>query len=328
MAKIAFFEVKGQEEKLIKKPAEILKADIFPQEVEDIIPQVKDYEIVSPFIYSDLSKKILKQLPNLKMIATRSTGTDHIDFEYCKKNNIVVANVPHYGENTVAEHTFALILGLSRRLVESVERVRQGGFSPTGLTGFDLANKTIAVIGVGGIGKYVVRIANGFGMKVVGVGKKRDQKLAKKLNFTWVNLDQALKTADILSLHVPLTKETKHMINKTNIKKMKKDSILINTCRGPIVESEALLWALEEGIIAGAGLDVLEEEESIDNPKKLFDTYLSKETLKDLVVAHILREKPNVIITPHNAFNTKEALQRIINTTIKSITEFLKNNSK
>jgi len=324
MTKIAFFEIKDEEEELIKKPAKKLAADVFSQEVEELVLQAKDYEIISPFIYSNLSSKILKQLPNLKMIATRSTGMDHIDLDYCKKNNIAVANVPHYGENTVAEQTFALILGLSRRLVESSERVKQGGFSPIGLTGFDLAGKTIAVVGVGNIGKYVVKIAHGFGMNVIGVGRKRDQALAKELNFSWVNLDQALKQADILSLHVPLTKETKHLINKTNIKKMKKGSILINTCRGPVVESEALLWALEENIIAGAGLDVLEEEESIDNPKKLFDPYLSKETLKDLVIAHLLREKPNVIITPHNAFNTKEALQRIIDTTINNIENFIK----
>jgi len=326
MTKIAFFEINDQEEELIKELVKSLDADIFSKEGEEVIPQIKDYEVVSPFIYSDLSAKILKQLPNLKMIATRSTGTDHIDLNYCKKNKITVANVPYYGENTVAEHTFALILSLSRRIVECSDRVRQGGFSPIGLTGFDLADKTIAVVGVGNIGKYVVKIAHGFGMNVLGVGRKKDQALAKKLNFSWVNLDQALKQTDILSLHVPLTKETKHMINKTNLKKAKKGLILINTCRGPIVESEALLWGLEEGILAGIGLDVLEEEESLDNPKKLFDPYLSKETLKDLVVAHLLRERPNVIITPHNAFNTKEALGRIIDATVKSIEHFLKNN--
>jgi D-lactate dehydrogenase len=322
MTKIAFFEVNPWEKKAIEKHAPDLEADIYKQEVEEAIDKAKDYEIISTFIYSDLSKKTLKQLPNLKMVATRSTGMDHIDKEYCEKNNIKIENVPHYGENTVAEHTFALILALSRQIVPSVDRVRKGGFNPTGLTGFDLKDKTIGVVGVGSIGQYVVQIANGFGMNVIGVARTPDQELADKLGFTYQPLEKCLEQSDIVTLHVPLNKGTFHMIDKSNIKKMKQGSVLINTCRGPVVESEAILWAIEQGILAGAGLDVLEEEEYLENSKRIFDQYTSNDDLKELVTAHLLREKPNVIITPHNAFNSQEAIERIVKRTIKNIKEF------
>ena len=321
--KIAFFEVQPWEKKLVAAAAKKLKADVFPQEVEKALEQARQYSIISCFIYSDLSAPILRQLPQLKMIATRSTGMDHIDLEYCQQHQIQVANVPSYGENTVAEHAFALILAISRRITEAVSRVRQGVFSPVGLTGFDLKDKTLGVVGVGHIGRHMVKIANGFGMKVLGVARHPDPQLARRLNFQYVNLEDCLRQADIVTLHTPLTKSTFHLINRQNIKLMKKGSILINTSRGPVVETEAVLWALEEGILAGAGLDVLEEEENLDRPDKLFDQYLSTDDLKELVAAHLLREKPNVLITPHNAFNTQEAIKRIITATIQNIQSFL-----
>jgi D-lactate dehydrogenase len=317
--RIAFFEVQPWEKEIIAKYAKDLNADIFSEEVENAIETAKKYDIISCFIYSDLSEKTLKQLPNLKMTASRSTGLDHVDLNYCKKHKITVANVPHYGENTVAEHSFALILALSRKIVESVDLVRRGGFSPTNLTGFDLAGKTLGIVGMGSIGQYVAKIAHGFGMEILGVARHQDAKLAKKLKFEYINLEECLKRSDIVTLHLPLTKETFHLINRQNIALMKPNALLINTSRGPIVETEALLWALEQKIIAGAGLDVLEEEENLDDPKKLFGSYLSKDDLSELVCAHLLREKPNVVITPHNAFNTKEAVERIVKTTGENI---------
>jgi D-lactate dehydrogenase len=323
--KTAFFEVKDWEKDIIPEYAQKLKADIYFDEVEENIETAKEYEILSTFIYSDLSEKILKKLPRLKMIATRSTGFDHIDLAYCSANNITVCSVPSYGEHTVAEHAFALILALSRKIVEGAQRVQQGGFSPVGLTGFDLKDKTLAVVGVGNIGKWMVKYANAFGMKVLGVTRSRDKKEERKLGYTWCNLELALKEADIVSLHLPYLPSTHHLINRDNIKDLKPGSLLINTSRGPIVETEAILWALEEGILGGAGLDVLEEEEKLDKPWCLFDKFISKDDLQELVTAHVLRERANVIITPHNAFNTKEAVERIIQTTYKNISSFLKN---
>ena len=320
--KIAFFEVKEWEKEVLPQYAKKLEADVFPQEIEEALDIAANYEVLSTFIYSDLSSKNLAKLPNLKMIATRSTGFDHIDLGYCKKNKIAVCNVPSYGENTVAEHTFALILALSRKIVPGVDRVRQGSFLPSGLTGFDLKGKTLGVIGVGTIGQWVVRYAKAFGMKVLGVTNSSHPKQEKKLGYKRVPLELCLAEADIITLHVPYLKATHHLINRQNIARMKKGSYLINTARGPVVETEAILWALEQGILAGAGLDVLEEEEILDDPNALFSQYVSRDDLKELVTAHLLREKQNVVITPHNAFNSKEAVERIIETTYRNIKSF------
>jgi len=320
--KVAFFEVKDWEKDALPAYAEKLKADIYPQEIEESLSIAADYEIISTFIYSDLSAKSLKKLPDLKMIATRSTGFDHIDLDYCKKHKITVANVPSYGKNTIAEHAFALILALSHRIIGGANRVRQGGFSPTGLTGFDLKGKTLGIVGVGTIGQWMVKYGRAFGMKILGVTRSSHPKLEKRLGYKRVPLEICLEESDVVSIHVPYNKSTHHLINKQNIKRMKQGSLLINTARGPIIETEAILWALEEKILAGAGLDVLEEEEILDDPSALFSQYLSRDDLSELVTAHLLREKPNVLITPHSAFNTKEAVERIIKTTYDNIKNF------
>ncbi len=321
--RIGFFEVQEWEADILEKYAARLGADVFPQEVEHHLAAASNYEIISTFIYSDLPAKILRQLPKLKMVATRSTGFDHIDLDYCRRKKIAVANVPSYGENTVAEHAFGLILALSRRLLAAAERVREGGFSPAGLTGFDLRGKTLGVIGVGHIGQHMVRYGRAFGMKVLGVTRRPHPDLEKRWHYRRVNLETCLQESDIVTIHLPLTRQTHHLINRQNIKLMKPGSYLINTARGPIVESEAILWALNHKILAGAGLDVLEEEEILDDPQALFDQYVSRENLAELVTAHLLREHPRVIITPHNAFNTHEAIERIIKTTAANIESFL-----
>jgi D-lactate dehydrogenase len=326
--KIAFFEIKSWEKEIVPSYAKKLGADIYSQEIEEAIKIAAEYEIISTFIYSDLSSKTLAQLPHLKMIATRSTGFDHIDLEYCRRHKIAVANVPSYGEHTVAEHAFALILALSRRIIEGVDRVRQGGFSPEGLTGFDLRGKTLGVVGVGHIGQWMVRYGKAFGMKVLGVTHSPHPKLEKRFGYKRVPLEVCLEESDIVSLHVPYFKATHHLINRQNIKRMKKGAFLINTSRGPVVETEAVLWALEQGILGGAGLDVLEEEEILDDPTALFKRYVTNDDLKELVGAHLLREKKNVLITPHNAFNTKEAIERIIKTTYQNIVAFQKGKRK
>lgn len=190
------------------------------------------------------------------------------------------------------------------------------------MTGFDLKGKTLGIVGVGRIGQWMVKYGRGFGMKILGVTHSPHPKLEKKLRYERVSLESCLEKADIVSLHIPYNKSTHHLINRQNIKRMKKGSLLINTARGPIVETEAILWALEEKILAGAGLDVLEEEEIIDDPRSLFGSYISKDDLTELVTAHLLREKPNVIITPHNAFNTREAIKRILTATYENIKNF------
>ena len=221
-------------------------------------------EALCIFIDSPIGASELKRFPAVKLIVTRSTGFDHIDTAEAVRRGITVANVPFYGENTVAEFTFALILALSRRVIDADERVRETGvFSPTGLRGFDLAGKTLGVVGTGHIGAHVIRIAQGFGMKVLGFDAFPNEKLAHELHFPYVPLQELLAGSDIVTLHVPYNEHTHHLINRETINSFKNGSYLINTSRGAVVETQALVRALENGTIAGAGLDVLEEEEEL-----------------------------------------------------------------
>ena len=288
----------------------------------------KDVDGVVVFIYSNITKEVLDQMPSLKFIATMSTGFDHIDIEECKRRNIVVSTVPSYGENTVAEHTFALIFAISRRIIESHERVRGGNFSPTGLTGFDLFGKTLGVVGVGNIGTHVIRIAKGIGMEVVAHKRTPNPKLASDLGFRFVSLDELLLQSDIITIHVPYNPETHHMLNQDAFSKMKNGIIIINTARGAIIDTTALVNALRSGKVAAAGLDVLEEESIIREEHELLHREFPIEDLKTVLENHMLLNNPKVVITPHNAFNSREALMRILRTTEENINGFLSGNPK
>ncbi len=324
--KIAFFELEPWEKEYLLKNLKDCDMQFIDDHLnEKNINQIKDVDAVGIFIYSAVNRKILDKLPNLKLITTLSTGFDHIDLKECKKRKIAVCNVPHYGENTVAEHTFALILNLTRMMHKAYERTIRGDFSIGGLRGIDLQGKTIGVIGVGNIGQHVIRIAKGFEMKVIAFDKFKNLKLAKRLGFKHVSLDYLLKNSDIITLHVPYGKATHHLISKNAISKMKKGALLINTARGGIVDTTALLGGLQSGKIAGAGLDVLEGECFIREEKQILSRHFLKECdLKTVLQNHILLRQPNVIITPHNAFNSWEALHRILDTTILNINSFLK----
>lgn len=297
---------------------------IYSSELPESIEIAKKYDIVSVFIYSKMDKAILLKLPNLKMIATRSTGTDHIDSNECQKRNIVVANVPSYGANTVAEYAMALLLAVAKRIVPAHQSVENGEFSPDGLTGTDLYGKTIGVIGAGSIGQNVIRIAKGLGMKVLVVERTPDVKLAKRLGFKYAPLEDCLELSDVVTLHVPATPETRHLINLKNIKLMKKGSILINTSRGKVVKTEAIIWGLANGILWGAGLDVTEDEELVESVSMVSSTKPTKDDLQEVLSYHLLRDRDDVVFTPHNAFNTQEAIGRIIKTTVENIDKFIK----
>ena len=326
MEKIAFFEIENWEKDYIKKSLGKHKLFFFNDELnKKKINKIKDMDILAVFIYSKINKEILDALPKLKLIATMSTGFDHIDIEEAKKKKIDVCNVPYYGENTVAEHTFALILALSRKIIDSVNRAKQGDFTLKGLRGFDLKDKIIGIVGGGHIGMHVARMANGFEMKTLVYDIHKDKNLAKKYNFKYASFDSLLKNSDIITLHAPLNKYTEHMINSKNINKIKKGALLINTARGGLVETEAIIKALDKGILSGAGLDVLEGECFIKEEKQLLDNNFAKECdLRTQLRNHILLKNNKCIITSHNAFNSKEALQRILDTTIENIKAFLK----
>lgn len=284
-----------------------------------------DAEVISIFIYSNLTAEVLSKLPQLKLVATRSTGYDHIDMDYCEAQGITVCNVPEYGDNTVAEHVFALLLGISRNLVESVDRTRRGDFSLKGLRGFDLKGKTFGVIGTGSIGQCVIHIAHGFSMKVLAFDVRRNPSLAEKLDFDYCSMDELLEEVDILTLHVPANEHTYHLISDAEFDKMKDGVVIINTSRGSVLHVEALARALAVGKVAAAGLDVLPDEPTIREESELLHSfYRETHNLQTLLADSVLMRLRNVIITPHSAFYTKEAVNRILKTTIENIADFIR----
>lgn len=288
----------------------------------DLVDQQAD--VLCTFIESHIGEAELNRFPALKLIATRSTGFDHVDLAAAAARRVAVANVPFYGENTVAEFAFALLLALSRRIIDADERVRETGtFSPAGLRGFDLAGKTIGVVGTGHIGAHLIRMARGFGMKVIGFDVYPNAELSHTLDFPYVSLPELLAASDIVTLHVPYNEHTHHLINRENIGGIKKGAYLINTARGAVVETQALIEALKSGRIAGAGLDVLEEEGELNEEAALLTApHPNEDIIKIALENHYLISHPRVIVTPHLAFNTTEAVERILDTTIENIQRF------
>jgi len=325
VVKIAFYEIEEWEEPLLRKAFSDCEIQFFEEKLNDkTVGLAKDAEALSIMIWSHASREVLSQMPNLKFIATRSVGFDHIDLNYCKEKGVVVSNIPKYGGDTVAQHAIALILAISRNLIPSVERTRKGNFSLDGLRGFDLAGKTLGVIGAGHIGKKVIELALCFGMKIAIFTKTKDEELAKNPKVSFVDLDTLLGQSDVITLHAPHTKETEHIINMQNVEKIKKGAILINTSRGPLIETQAILEGLEKGILKGAGLDVLEEECSLREERELLTgEFLKSCDIKTQLLNHVLLTRNDVVVTPHNAFNSNEALKEIIDITIENIKHYL-----
>jgi D-lactate dehydrogenase len=283
----------------------------------------RDVEAISTFINSRLGADVLAEMPNLKLIATRSTGYDHIDQTWCAAHDIAIANVPDYGDVTVAEHSFALMLAAARHLVDAVERTRRGNFAQEDLRGIELRGKTLGVIGTGRIGRRAIEIAQGFGMKVVAFDVMPDERAATDLGFRYLSFGEVLTTADILTLHLPATVETEDLISDAQFEQMKPGALLINTARGNIVSVPALVRALAGGKLRAAGLDVLPHEPLVREEAEVFrGPPLEKENLEALVANHVLLRFPNVIVTPHVAYNTHEAVARIVKTTIANIEAF------
>lgn len=326
--KIAFFEIQDWEKKQLKKVFSNYELIFFSDFLTGKdIPKIKDCEIISVFIYSKLNKEILEKLPKLKYIITRSMGFDHIDLETCKKLGIKSCNTPHYGDNSVAEHTFGLILSLSRNIHKAYVRNINENHEIEGLKGHDLKDKVIGVIGAGRIGCRVIKIARAFEMKILVTDSHPDEKFAKKEGFKYASINELLKKSDIVTLHVPYRKENHHLINKKTIGLMKKSAFLINTSRGQIVDTTALMSALKNGKLGGAGLDVIEGEELIKEEKEFLHSHrkLDLKKIHQLALDHDIIRNEKVVFTPHIAFYSEEAIQRILNVTIEDVKSCLKN---
>ncbi len=327
MKSIAFFETTKPEEHFLRKRiGKDFSAQFFPAPIQEVpVGKFAKTDVLSVFIYSLVKKDLMKRLKNLKLIATRSTGFNHIDIHGAKKQGVAVCNVPYYGENTVAEHTFALILSLSRNIHKAYMRTLRNDFSLQGLQGFDLKGKTLGVIGAGSIGLHVIRMAKGFGLSVIAYDLKQNHFLAETLDYTYASLDNLLSRSDIITLHCPSNQQTHHLLNMKNIGKVKKGALFINTARGDLIETQALHYALNSGIFAGAGLDVFEGEELVKDENQMLTKNVPVEKLHAMLQKNILLKMENVILTPHMAFDSVEAVERILQTTVDNIVAFENN---
>lgn len=324
---ILYIRPYGGEEAIVSAAIGTTHSVQFAEDMSELSDEEKAaVTCVSVFVDYELSAALLAQLPNLTLIATRSAGYDHVDMEYAAARGITVVRVPHYGTRTVAEFAIALMFALSRNAFRSYTDMLQKS-SLTNLEayeGFDLAGKTLGVVGTGAIGRSVCEIARGIGMHVVAYDVYPNTEFAETHGITYDTLEAVLGASDIVTVHVPSLPETYHLINAAAFAAMKPGSYLINTARGDIVDTSALINALESGHLAGAGLDVLEGEHALrDETELLAHGSLDADVWRTIVADHALIDMPNVIVTPHIAFNTKEAKREITDITMANIAAFV-----
>ena len=302
-----------------------------------------DAEVLCLFIHTRVDEAFLCTHPALRMIATRSSGADHLDLAACRAHGVTVCHVPSYGEHTVAEHTFALILTLTRRLREIAAHAgRTGPLSLQATRAIELRGKTLGVVGVGRIGKYVIRMADAFGMRVLAFDTAVLDPAHRQPGFEYVPFKRLLAESHLITLHVPLVPATHHLLNHENIGRCRPGVILINTARGGLIDTDALLDALESGQVGAVGLDVLEDDDARGDTTKIIGEQIvqhlkaghvpaelhDREAARVKELQGLMRNKrllamPNVLFTPHVAFNSMEAIARIETTTAENILGFL-----
>ncbi|MBE2181129.1 MAG: hydroxyacid dehydrogenase [Chthoniobacterales bacterium] len=337
--KIVFVETEDDEQPFFVRSLEGHEVE-FVDSIDEVPP---DAGIVSVFVNSPINAAFLRRHPGLKLVTTRSSTVDHLDLAAATRRGVVLTNVPDYGAATVAEHTFALILGVARKLRHCLQSGGRGRGAAERLRGMELRGKTLGVVGSGRVGLQVIRIAQGFGMDCLAFDVHPDEPMAKRLGFDYVTLDALLRRADIITLHVPLTGRTRRLLNAARLAKCKPGVILINTARGALVDIDALLDGLNSGQIGGVGLDVLEDEEGFDDDsagrigaqivQKIHsmstpggDPARREERLREL--RSIMRNRQllghdNVFFTPHVGFNSVEAIERINLGTVENIRGFI-----
>lgn len=292
---------------------------------------IENADVISVFISSKVDKEIVNMFKKLKLIACRSTGYNNIDIKECSSRKITVVNVPTYGEHTVAEYTFTLILALSRRLVNSIGQVQQGEIDSHLARGIDLYGKKIGIVGLGRIGRNVAKLANAFGMSVLVYDPFVGEQSVNDIDIKLVELDELLRSSNIVTVHTPLNSKNKHLFDAKMFAQMIPGSLFINTARGELMVTGDLIEAIKSGHLAGAGIDVLEGENLVDiNEEEILlkKGRVSSQLLKEAVANNLLAKLPNVIVTAHNAYNTKEAIERINQTTIDNITQFFNNSTQ
>jgi D-lactate dehydrogenase len=280
-----------------------------------------DAAVISIHVSSPVTAAFMERMHNLKHVACRTTGYDNVDLEYAKSHGITVSTVPGYGEDTVAEYAFMMLLAVCRRLMRAAHSVHAGMLAPEKLTGHDLFGKTLGVIGTGRIGRKAAAIGRGFGMTVLAYDPYPNQEAASQVGYRYVSLDELLRSSDALTLHAPATPDTRHMLNADTFAVMKPGVFIVNTGRGSLIDTPALIDALTAGKVGGAGLDVLEGEEYLHQSPEvhLADKKAISEEAKTILGIDTLAKMPNVLITSHNAYNSVEALDRIRQTTVQNV---------
>lgn len=325
---IAFFELTEKEkvafERYFHGPK--FKVLLFDQPIGKIEAyKYKEAEVLSVFNTSKIDNSIISHIPKLKFVAVRATGYDNIDIKACQKNKIRVANVPGYGKTTVAEYAIMLILMLCHKMPAVMDSVSNGEVNYKKLTGHLASGRTLGIIGAGRIGTSVARIARALGMHVVAYDPYPNHDAATEIGYSYVSLNDLLKGSDIVTIHATLNPSSQHMINKSTLKMMKKSAFLINTARGPIVNTFDLIDALKNKDIAAAALDCIEGEQTIDLDKETELLLQEKSNLFELAEVDILSKMKNVILSPHNAFNSNESLNILRKTTALNIQGYLDN---
>jgi D-lactate dehydrogenase len=319
--KIAFFDTKGYDKKYFEKFNKDFNFEItfFETKLDlNSVPLTHGFDAVCIFVNDQANMEVIEQLyqNGVKIIALRCAGYNNVDLDTAEKYSIPVVRVPAYSPYAVAEHTISLILTLNRKIHKSYSRTREGNFSLNGLMGFDMNGKTAGIIGTGKIAQIVINILKGFGMRVLAYDPYPNKVAADKLGFEYVELDQLYSESDIISLHCPLNEDTKYIINEESIEKMKDGVMLINTGRGLLIDSIALINGLKTSKIGYAGLDVYEEE------AEYFFEDFSDRLIGDDTLARLLSFN-NVLVTSHQAFFTQEAIEAIAKTTLYNIEKYV-----
>lgn len=318
--KIAFFDTHPFEKEAFDKANQNFNHELHYLDsrlIESTALLAKDYPCICAFANDRLNEEVLKILKagGTKLVALRSAGFNHVDLKAAKELELKVVRVPEYSPYAIAEHVVAMIQTLNRKTHRAYNRVREGNFSLNGLVGFDLHGKTVGIIGTGRIGKAFARIMTGFGCNVLLHDVQGDIPFSQELKCRYTDIDEILQQSDIISLHIPLNASTHHFIDDKAINKMKKGVMLINSGRGALVDTKALIKGLKTGHIGYAGLDVYEEEEGV------FFQDLSGTILGDDDLARMLTF-PNVLITSHQGFLTQEALSNIAVTTLENVSSY------
>lgn len=305
MSEIVFLEVDPEDQPIVRDrfPQARIHADVL--QGDDLIAACRGADIISCFIHTRFSRDVLEGVTTLKLLCTRSVGVDHIDLEACRERGIIVCYVPDYGSHVIAEHVFALLLSTLRHVHEGDVNVEGGAFDYRGLRGMALRGKTIGIVGTGKIGRRVAEIAHGFGMKILAVDQCRTLELETRFGVRYVSFGDLLEESDIITLHVPASKETTYMVDAAAFSRMKPGVVLVNTARGELIDSTALLAALRSGKVAYALLDVLEHERNFEENRELID-------------------HPNVVTTPHIAFYADESMRNMYLDCFQSIAQWFR----